>query len=300
MFVTSHPAQTLESRLALTLRTLCGLEEPEIARALLCDPEALTKRLARARQTLREQQVPFTLPPPAERAARVGSVLRVLYLLFSEGYSAHGGDRQVREELCHEAIRLIGLLLHAEAPSPSAHALAALMMLQASRLRARTDAQGSLLTLRQQDRARWDRPLIAAGLEHLAASATGDALTDYHLEAGIAACHALAPSFDETDWARIVAYYDQLLVLNDSPVVRLNRAIAIAYAHGPAQGLRELRRIASDPRLRQYHLLGAAEADLHTLSGDIDRARAAYERALAHVGTAPERELLQRRLADLG
>ena len=300
MFVACHPRLTLESQLALTLRTLCGFEVLEIARALLSDEAAVEKRLVRARQSLREAAVTFVLPDRAEMGERLGAVARVLYLLFSEGYSAHRGDHPIREELCREALRLSALLLGEPAfRTTEMHALRALMLLQASRLSARVDDDGNLRALAEQDRQRWDRALIDEGLRHLGASAEGERVTEYHLEAGIAACHALAPRFQETDWARIVGYYDQLLALNGSPVIRLNRAIAVAYAQGPEQGLRALRPLEREPRLERYGLLAAARADLLARLGDTRRAREAYLGALDLVDTESERRLLLRRLSEL-
>lgn len=298
MFVACHPALPLESRIALTLRTLCGFEVADIARALLAAEDAVEKRLVRARRQLREDRIQFDLPVPL--GDRLDAVLRVLYLLFAEGYSAHRGDRAVREDLCHEAIRLTVLLArHPKTASPSVRAVLALMELHASRLRARFDDEGRLVTLAEQDRARWDRDRIGRGLEHLAASASGDDVTEWHLEAGIAACHAVAARFEDTDWSRIVGYYDRLYEANPSPVVALNRAIAIGYARGPARGLREIRRVAEDPRLAGYALLPAATANLLEKLGRLDGARAAYERALELASTDDERVLLRRRLSDL-
>lgn len=302
MFVACHPSLSLESQVALTLRTLCGFEVENLARALLVDEAAMEKRLVRARQTLRAERVAFDLPPPAELAARTDGVLRALYVLFSEGYSARAGLEPIRAELCHEAIRLVELLLAEPSPlarAPAVHALAALMLLLAARLPARVDAGGELLLLSEQDRTRWDGALIARGLAHLAASAEGPEMTEYHLEAGIAACHALAPSCAATDWPRIVGYYDRLLQLNPSPVIRLNRAIAVAFAVGPEQGLDELAQLEREPRLEEYGLLRAARADLHARLGDTPRARAAYQRAIELAATEPERRLLRRRLAEL-
>ena len=287
---------------ALTLRTLCGFEVENLARALLADPAAMEKRLVRARQTLRAEQVAFDLPPPDERAARTGAVLRALYVLFSEGYSARAGDEPIRAELCRDAIRLVELLVAEDSPlagAPAVRALAALMLLLAARLPARVDSGGNLLLLSEQDRSRWDRGLIARGMAHLSGSAEGDEVTEYHLEAGIAACHALAPSCADTEWRRIVGYYDRLLELNSSPVIRLNRAIAVGYAEGPEQGLDELARLEREPRLEEYGLLRAARADLHARLGDTRRAREAYERAIELCATEPERRLLRRRLAEL-
>jgi RNA polymerase sigma-70 factor, ECF subfamily len=300
MFVACHPSLPVESQVALTLRTLCGLETGAIARALLAADAAVEKRLVRARQLLREQGIGFEVPAASELAARLDAVLAVLYLLFGEGYSAHQGERTVREELCAEAIRLTGLLLaHPPTAAPRVHALAALMLLQASRLRARVGEDGRLVMLVDQDRTRWDRTSIARGLAHLARSASGDELSEYHLEAGIAACHATAPTFVATDWRRVVGYYDQLLALDPSPVVRVNRAIALAYARGPEAGLAELSRLAREPRLRDSPLLAAATADLRARAGHTEHARAAYVRAIELAATEQERQHLVRRLAEL-
>ncbi len=298
MFVACHPSLSLESQLALTLRTLCGFEVVEIAGALLSDIAALDKRLVRARQTLREAAVTFELP--GDLGLRLESVLRVLYLLFSEGYSAHRGEHPIREELCREALRLLALLLaDPQTCTTEAHALRALMLIQTSRLPARVDADGNLRTLAEQDRTRWQRPLIEAGLSALAASATGGRISEYHLEAGIAACHAMARRFEDTDWRRIVGYYDALVAVNPSPVIRLNRAIAVGYADGPERGLSELQPLEHEPRLERYGLLGAARADLLARMGDTRSARDAYLRALSLVDTEAERRHLRRRLAEL-
>jgi RNA polymerase sigma factor (sigma-70 family) len=300
MFVACRPHLTLESQLALTLRTLCGFEVVEIARALLAEEAAVEKRLVRARQTLREARVTFTLPDGEDLEASLTAVLRVLYLLFSEGYAAHRGEHPIREELCREARRLLEMLLAVpRMRTTEGQALRALMLLQSSRLPARTDPEGNLRSLAEQDRGGWDRALIGEGMAALAASAEGDRVTEYHLEAGIAACHAMAARFEETDWRRIVGYYDALLALNPSPVIRLNRAIAVAYADGPEAGLAELRPLEREPRLARYGLLGAARADLLARAGQPSHARAAYERALDLVDTEAERRLLRRRLAEL-
>lgn len=300
MFVTCHPALPVESRLALTLRTLCGLANEDIAAALLVRAQTLEKRLVRARKTLRDADIAFDLPGPAALAERTEDVLRVLYLLFSEGYSSHSGVRQIRVELCGEAIRLAGLLAdHPPTASPRVHALLALMALQVSRTPARLDARGDLITLADQDRSRWDRASIQRGLEHLAAAATGDELSEYHLEAGIAACHAVAARFADTDWAQIARYYEQLAAINPSPVIRVNQAIALAYAYGPARGLALLAAIQDDPRLRDFGLLPAASGDMLADMGELRRAKQAYRRALSLVGTEPERRLLTQKLAEL-
>jgi len=297
MLVCCHPALPVEAALALALRTLCGFPIPALCRALLADAPAVEKRLARARQTLRDEGV--TLELGADAAARVDSILRTLYVLFLEGYSAHAGPIQIDEDLCATAIRLNQLLIASPLVAPRVHALQALFLLQASRLPARVDAAGEIVPLHAQDRARWNRALIGQGLEHLAAAAQGDAISPYHLEAGIAACHALAARYDDTDWPRIVALYDQLLALQPSPVIALQRAIALGRAAGPRQGLRALDAIANDDRLEGNPVLAAAAADLKQRLGDTRGARAAYRRALELAGTEPERRFLEKKLAEL-
>ena len=300
IFVACHPALPLESQVALTLRTLCGLELPAIARALLQSEAAIDKRLVRARQLLREANVDLEPPGAAARRERLDAVLAVLYLLFSEGYAAHHGESAMRADLCGDAIRLAETLAdHPATEDPRVHALCALMHLQASRLAARVDAEGHLVTLADQDRTRWDRRAIGRGLLHLAASAGGDDVSAYHLEAGIAACHATAPSFDDTDWRRIVDYYDQLLALDPSPVVAVNRAIAIGFADGPDAGLSALGKLEREPRLAGSPLVAAAAADLRARAGDLHRARAAYQRAIELASSDQERRWLERRLAEL-
>jgi len=301
IFVTCHPRLPLESQVALTLRTLCGLEVRAIAGALLAGEAAVEKRLVRARETLRAEAIALEVPSGADLAARLDAVLAVLYVLFGEGYSAHHGETAVRTDLCAEAIRLAELVCaHPPTAAPRVHALCALMHLQASRLAARTDGDGHLVALADQDRARWDRAAIGRGLAHLAASAEGDELGPYHLEAGIAACHATAPSFAATDWTRIVGYYDRLLALDGSPVVAVNRAIAIGLGRGADHGLAELRRLEREPRLAGSPLLAAAVADLGARAGDAPRARAAYARAIELAANDQERRWLERRLAELG
>lgn len=300
VFVACHPGLPLESRVALALRTLCGFDTRAIARALLVEPATVEKRLVRARQRLRELGVTPELPPPAGLGERLDAVMAVIYVLFSGGYSAHGGDRAIREELCAEAIRLASALVVSPlTETPKGHALLALLLLQASRLPARVDAQGRLRSLAEQDRSRWTHSLVARGLAELDRSAAGDAVSELHLEAGIAACHAVAPTFEATDWPRIVAFYDRLLALDPSPVIRVNRAIAVGHADGPASGLRALKQLEDEPRLRSSPLLAAATADLRARAGETDRARRAYERAIDLAANDDERQFLLRRLAEL-
>lgn len=300
MFVVCHPALALESRVALTLHALCGLRTREIAAALLVRPEAMKKRLVRARKTLREAGISFELPGEGTLSERVEDVLCAVYLLFGEGHGAHSGAVAIRAELCTEAMRLCDLLAsHPSTASPEVHALAALMALHASRLEARVDDHGALLTLAEQDRSRWDRQLIQRGLQHLARASRGDEISGYHLEAGIAACHVLAPRFEDTDWPRIVGYYDRLLAMHSSPVVAINRAIALAHAEGPEAGMAALAEVRDDARVHEYSVLAVATGEMLMDLGDLKQAKDAYERALALAGTEQERRLLRQKLAEL-
>jgi len=297
MFVCCHPAIPLESALALALRTLCGFPVSALSRALRLDEAAVEKRLLRARQVLREERV--ELEPDGDLDARLDGVLRTLYVLFLEGYSAHAGDTQIDEDLCHTAIHLSAMLLATRFAAPRAHALHALFLLQAARLSSRVDAAGDLVPLDRQDRARWDQAMIADGLEHLGRAATGDVVSPFHLEAGIAACHALAATYAATDWPQIVALYDQLLALTPSPIIALQRAIAVGRASGARAGLRALEALVGNDRLDDDPVLAAAIGELEAQRGDVRAARAAYRRALELAGTAPERRFLEERLAAL-
>jgi RNA polymerase sigma factor (sigma-70 family) len=291
MFVCCHPAIPLESALALALRTLCGFPVPALSRALRLDEAAVEKRLMRARQALREEHVELELDgvPDGEIAVRLDGVLRTLYLLFLEGYSAHAGDRQIDDDLCHTAIRLSAVLLATRFATPRGHALHALFLLQAARLPSRVDAAGDLIPLDRQDRARWD---------HLGRASTGDVVSPLHLEAAIAACHALATTYAATDWPQIVALYDQLLALTPSPVIALQRAIAVGRAAARAPGC-ALQGLVGNDRLEDDPVLAAAIGELEAQRGDVRAARSAYRRALELAGTAPERRFLEERLAAL-
>jgi predicted RNA polymerase sigma factor len=297
MFVCCHPAIPLESALALALRTLCGFPVPALSRALRLDEAAVEKRLIRARQVLREEHV--ELEPDGDLDVRIDGVLRTLYVLFLEGYSAHAGDTQIDEDLCRTAIRLNAMLLATQFATPRGHALHALFLLQTARLASRVDAAGDLIPLDRQDRARWDRAMIADGLEHLGHAASGDIVSPFHLEAAIAACHALAATYAATDWPQIVALYDQLLALTPSPVIALQRAIAVGRANGARAGLRALEGLVGNERLEDDPVLAAAIGELEAQRGDVRAARAAYRRALELAGTAPERRFLEERLAAL-
>ncbi len=297
MFVCCHPAIPIESALALALRTLCGFPVSALTRALRLDEAAVEKRLTRARQVLREEHV--ELEPRGDLEARLDGVLRTLYVLFFEGYSVHAGDTQIDEDLCHTAIRLNRMLLSSTFATPRGHALQALFLLQAARLKARVDAGGDLIPLDRQDRARWDRAMIDDGLEHLGRAATGEAISPFHLEAGIAACHALAETYAATDWRQIVALYEQLLALTPSPIIALQRAIAVGRADGARAGLRALEALVGDDRLRGDPVLAAAVGELQAQRGDVRAARASYRRALELAATLPERRFIEERLSAL-
>ncbi len=299
MFVCCHPGLAPEAQVALTLKTLGGFGEPEIAAAFLCTEAAIAKRLVRARQYLREHRVGFELPAAAQLAPRVAVVRQVLYLLFNEGYKASQGDALLRADLCADAIRLAGLLAaHPAGRQPATLALLALMHFNTARLPARVDDTGSLLLLAEQDRTRWDRREIEHGLDCLAPSAEGAEVSRYHLEAGIAACHCLAPSYAATDWRRILELYDQLVALDRSPVAALNRAVAVARVHGPRAGLRALDETAGTAALEQYHLRHAVAGQLWLDAGEPVRAAGCFRQALELAALPAEREFLARRLAE--
>jgi RNA polymerase sigma-70 factor (ECF subfamily) len=292
-----HPALAREAQVTLTLKTVGGFSVDEIARAFLLRSSTVAQRLVRAKRLLRERRIAFELPARG-LGPRIDSALETMYLLFNEGYAATAGDDLVRSDLCGEAVRLATILAEHPATSrPEVHALLALMLFQASRLPARTDAEGALVLLADQDRQRWDRALIGRALRHLERCAAGERRTAYHLEAGIAACHALAASYAETDWAQILDLYDDRLKLEPSPVVVLNRSVALSMVAGPRAGIGALSEVADDPRLRDYYLLPATLADLWLRCGDRQAAAAFYRRALELPCNEPERRFLRRRLA---
>jgi RNA polymerase sigma factor (sigma-70 family) len=298
MFTACHPVLSTEARVALTLRLLGGLTTDEIARAFLVPEPTVAQRIVRAKRTLADARVPFEVPRGAELAARLSSVLQVIYLVFNEGYSATAGDDWMRPQLCEEALRLGRILAELAPQEPEVHGLVALMEIQASRLRARTSPSGEPVLLLDQDRARWDQLLIRRGLAALErAERLGGALGPYALQAAIAACHARARTPEETDWTRIAALYDALAKLTPSPVVELNRAVAVAMALGPAAGLELVDALSSDPQLSSYHLLPSVRGDLLAKVGRLGEARAEFERAAALTRNARERELLLERAA---
>jgi RNA polymerase sigma-70 factor (ECF subfamily) len=298
VFTCCHPVLTTEARVALTLRMLGGLTTEEIARAFLVPVPTIAQRIVRAKKTLAEAKVPYEVPRASELPERLSSVLGVLYLVFNEGYSATAGDNWMRPALCEDALRLGRILAELAPREPEVHGLVALMEIQASRLRARTGPGGEPVLLLDQDRARWDHLLIRRGLAALErAEALGGARGPYALQAAIAACHARARTPDETDWVRIATLYAALAQLNPSPVVELNRAVALSMAFGPAAGLRLVDAIASEPSMKAYHLLPSVRGDLLFKLGRMDEARAEFERAASLTQNARERRLLLDRAA---
>src|SRR5205823_8058131 len=282
MFISCHPVLSTEARVALTLRLLGGLTTAEIARAFLVPEPTVAQRIVRAKRTLAEARVPFEVPRGPELAARLSSVLEVIYLIFNEGYAATAGDAWLRPELCEDALRLGRILAELMPNEAEVHGLVALMEIQASRLRARVGPAGEPVLLLDQNRARWDYLLIRRGLAALERAAQfGSALGPYALQASIAACHARARTAEATDWARIVALYDALGQLTPSPVVDLNRAVALAMAFGPAAGLEVLDELKKERALEGYHLLPAVRGDLLAKLGRFDEAREEIERAAA-------------------
>jgi RNA polymerase sigma factor (sigma-70 family) len=300
VFTCCHPVLATEARIALTLRLLGGLATPEIARAFLVSEATVAQRIVRAKRTLAEAHVPFEVPSGDELAPRMSSVLEVIYLVFNEGYSATAGDDWTRQDLCDEALRLGRVLAELAPREPEVHGLVALMEIQASRLRARTGPRGKPVLLLDQDRARWDRLLIRRGLAALArAERLGGGFGPYTLQAAIAACHARALAAEETDWERIAALYDALAQLAPSPVVELNRAVAVAMAFGPAAGLEIVDALRDDPALHAYHLLPSVRGDLLAKLGRTDEARAELKRAAELTRNERERAMLLERAAAL-
>jgi RNA polymerase sigma factor (sigma-70 family) len=299
VFISCHPVLSTEARVALTLRLLGGLMTGEIARAFLVPEATIAQRIVRAKRTLAEARVPFELPRGADCAARLVSVLEVLYLVFNEGYSATAGEDWIRPALCEEALRLGRILAGLARHEAEVHGLVALMEIQASRLRARIDPSGEPILLFDQNRVLWDQLLIRRGLAALErAEALGGALGPYALQAAIAACHARARTAAETDWTRISALYDALAQLSPSPVVELNRAVALAMAFGPATGLELVDALTSEPSLKAYHLLPSVRGDLLTKLGRFDEACAEFERAASLTRNAREQKLLLDRAAS--
>jgi RNA polymerase sigma factor (sigma-70 family) len=298
VFIACHPILSPEARVALTLRLLGGLSTEEIARAFLVPEATVAQRIVRAKRTLAEARVPFEVPRGADLAARLSSVLEVIYLVFNEGYSATAGDDWIRPELCQDALRLGRILAGLLPGEPEVHGLVALMEIQASRLRARLGPSGEPVLLLDQNRALWDQLLIRRGLVALAAAdKLGVARGSYAIQAAIAACHGRARTASETDWPRIVALYEALMQVSPSPIVELNRAVAVSMASGPAAGLALVDELASDRALSGYHLLPSVRGDLLAKLGRLGEARGEFERAASLTQNARERALLLGRAA---
>jgi RNA polymerase sigma-70 factor (ECF subfamily) len=300
MFVCFHPQLSIEAQTALALRTLCGLGPAEIAAAFLTSEAAIAKRLVRARQLIRELALPFAVPEPTDLPARLDAVLGTLYLLFNEGYKASTGDRLVREDLCHEAIRLVTLITeHPSTQAPRVFALLALMLFNAARLSARTDDAGNLLRLHEQNRAAWDQSMIQRGILCLGHAAQGSAISEYHLEAGIAACHSTAPNDASTHWPRVLALYDQLLTLKSSPIAAMNRAVAVARVHGPQAGMDALDAITDRSKLESYHLFHVIRGTFAAELGHQPAALTHYRQAGNLASLPAEWDFIARRIAEL-
>lgn len=300
IFACCHPAIPPDAQVALTLKTVGGFGVSEIASAFLAKEDAVARMLSRAKQKLREGSIRLEIPIPDEIPARLDAVLKVLYLMFNEGYAASQGDELLRQNLCIEAIRLVELLAeHPLTRHPKTQALATLLLFLAARFSSRLDEAGELLLLADQDRRRWDRRLIERGMYRLRLSASGDELSSYHLEAEIAGCHTLATDFASTDWVRILDCYNQLRTLKYSPVVELNRIIALAQVEGPHRALSELDQLSTDPKLQAYHQLFIAKAYFLSKTGDAAGAKGAYAHALGLTRNDSVQRFLQKRIDSL-
>jgi RNA polymerase sigma factor (sigma-70 family) len=297
MFVCCHPLLSSDAQVVLALKVLCGFSTAEIARAFLSSDAAIDKQLTRTKQRIRDANIGFDLPEGTELSARLDGVLAALYLLFNEGYKATAGDRLLREDLCREAVRLMALLVaHPAGNTPRSHALLALMLFTAARFPSRLDDQGDLLRLDDQDRSQWDQDLIARGLFHLAQAAQGDHLSEYHIQAGIAACHCMAPDYESTDWQQILRHYDDLEQIKPSPIVALNRAVAVAHLHGAQAGLDVIQNIAQRDRLESHYLLHAVTGELQWRLKNFRAAAESFRRALKLAEVGPEQMHLTRML----
>ena len=298
LFICCHPAIPREAHVALSLKTVGGFSVREIARAFLADDAAIAQRLVRARRQIREQSLTLEMPRGDSLARRLDSVLGAIYLIFNEGYAAHQGEDLVRHDLCFEALRLGRLLASSSIAAPRIHALVALMALEAARLPARVDASGDLILLEEQDRTRWDQSLIALGFHHFDRSMSGNEVSVYHAQAAIAATHARAAGEGSIDWPVVLSLYDQLLAISASPVVALNRAVAVAKVHGSEQALAAIEPLRTDPKLQNYYLLLAVQGHLlHELARDAEAAHA-FQAALDCPCSEPERRFLRRKLAE--
>jgi RNA polymerase sigma-70 factor (ECF subfamily) len=293
MFVCCHPAIPAEDQVALALKTLCGFSVTEIGHAFLTKDAAIAKRVTRAKQKIHQGRIPFEIPAGRDLEQRLDGVLQSLYLLFNEGYKASSGENLVREEVCEEAIRLAKLLVaHPAGNQPRTHALLALMLLNAARNSTRLDSEGNLLRLQDQDRSRWDKSMISRGMFHFAQSGAGDDLSEYHLEAGIAACHCAAKDYESTDWHKILSLYDRLVEFDQSPVVALNRAVAVANVRGPQAGLEAVRSVRGLNKLGSYYLLYAVLGEFEMRSGNLQVAAEQFRKSFELAETKSERAFL--------
>jgi len=299
IFACCHPLIPAEDQTALALKTLCGFGPGEIAKAFLTTEAAIIKRLTRARQHIRENGVPFEIPEGAELSVRLDGVLQVVYLLFNEGYKASSGDTLVKEDVCFEAVRLASLLAeHPLTSVPRTHALLALMLFNVARLAGRVDPAGNLLRLKDQDRSTWNHSMIGLAMYHLAQAAGGEHISEYHLQAGIAACHCTAPDYASTDWPRIVGHYDQWTAMNQSPIVALNRAVAVAQVNGPKAGIAEVGKIKNRTALDGYYLTYAVLGDFEEQLEHHAVAAAHFRRAVELTSLKSEKTFLKKRLAE--
>ncbi|MGH7951366.1 MAG: RNA polymerase sigma factor, partial [Limisphaerales bacterium] len=299
MFVCCHPQIPADAQVALALKTLCGFGVTEIASAFLTTDAAIAKRLTRAKQKIAEAKIPFEIPSGAELSQRLGGVLQSLYLLFNKGYKASAGDKLIREDICEEAIRLTEFLAkHPAGNQPKTHALLALILLNAARTPARVDDEGNLLRLREQDRTKWNQQMIARGMFHLAQSAAGGEISEYHLQAGIAACHCAAKDYASTDWEKILSLYDRMLAFDDSPVISLNRAVALAELRGPQAGIDAVNAIPDLKALESYYLFHAVMGDFEWQLNRLPIAAAHFQRALQLAEMPPEKKFLEKRLQE--
>ena len=297
MFVCCHPSIAPDAQVVLALKVLCGFSPGEIARAFLTSEAAIEKQITRTRQRIQNAGIGFDIPEGEDLSLRLNGVLAALYLLFNEGYKASTGERLLREELCQEAIRLTSLLVtHPAGNTPRSHALLALMLLTSARFPTRVDEDGDLLRLDDQDRAKWDQALIERGLVHLAEAAQGKELSGYHLQAGIAACHCTAPDSSSTNWGRILRHYDELYRIKPSPIVALNRAVAVADLHGPRAGLDAVAAMEQRDRLESHYLLHAVIGELHWRLNEHQAAAQSFRRALQFAQVGPEQLHLTRML----
>jgi RNA polymerase sigma factor (sigma-70 family) len=297
MFVCCHPVIPPEAQVALALKTLGGFSVTEISRAFFTTDAAIAKRLTRAKQKIREARVPFEIPAGEELSRRLDGVLQSLYLLFNEGYKASSGDKLIREDVCAEAIRLTDLLAaHPSGNLGKTHALLALMLFSAARLPARLDNEGNLLRLQEQDRTLWNQPMIARGMFHISKATGGNEISEYHLQAGIAACHCMATDYASTDWRQILALYDRLMTFDTSPVVALNRAVAVAEVHGPQAGIEAIRAIPNLPSLDSYYLLHAVLGEFEFRLNQPQTAAGHFRKSLELAEMKSEQSFLAKRL----